>query len=98
MIKRNEKHIYVKNLRHVDYELKKEISVNIKTDKDTAIASYEELGTFGLGTTENDAVNDLVNELCNIYRDIEKSPAPLGLTASNWWFHLRSIIKKKANA
>jgi len=93
----SDKRITISNLGHSGYELKKKISISIRTDQNMAIASYDKLDTFGLGPTEDEAVLDLLNELCEIYQDLETNPGLPGSKSAYWWDHLQMIMSKKAN-
>jgi hypothetical protein len=77
--------------------LKKTIAVSVTSDQQTAIARYENLDSFGLGKDVDEAVHDLLNELCDIYRDLEANQQSLGTASAQWWCHLRQIIKRNAN-
>lgn len=92
------KTILIKNLPNKKYQLKKHLSISINQDKNTHIASYDDLESFGLGENEHEAVNDLLYELIEIYKDIENNSQPLGKSSKLWWHHLNTIIRKKANA
>ena len=89
--------IYVKRLPNTRFELKKAIAVSVTKDQNTAIARYEKLESFGLGKNADEAVHDLLNELCAIYQDLEANPQELGATSVQWWYHLKQIIKRNAN-
>lgn len=89
--------IFVKNLPNSRYQLKKAIAISVTSDQETAIARYENLDSFGLGKDADEAVHDLLNELCDIYRDLEANQHSLGTASSQWWYHLRQIMKRNAN-
>lgn len=89
--------IYVKKLPSSRYELKKAIAVSVTRDKDTSIARYEKIDSFGLGKSTDEAIDDLLSELCDIYHDLETNQQTLGSVSTQWWYHLKQIIKQNAN-
>jgi len=86
---------YVEKLDHPEFELRQPLPVFIKEDEHNIIANYAEIELFGCGSTEAEAISDLMNEITETYLDLEQEVGDLSSKAKKWWNHLQKIIIRK---
>lgn len=89
------KTVNVEKLNHPELELYHPLPVTIEEDVNNFIANYSEIDSFGCGSTEAEAISDLLNELTETYLDLEQHAKTLSSQSKKWWDHLQKIIIRK---
>ncbi|HOT92434.1 MAG TPA: hypothetical protein PLJ78_09250 [Anaerolineae bacterium] len=90
-----QKTIYLEDLLHKDLQLLRPIPVFIETEGDIVIANYYATESYGYGDTEYEALDDLRQELVNLYEDLSEDTERLGPLPQKWWSHLQTIIQRR---
>lgn len=93
-----EKHfriIPLNTLKHHGYILKKPLYITIEIEKDIIIASLEDIEAFAYADTEFEAIDQLREEIINIYEDLQKGRENLGKLPKKWLAFLEEFIEKK---
>jgi hypothetical protein len=65
--------------------LRAPLTVTLEDYGDEVVASYPEVEAFGSGSTEADAINDLKDEIANLYVELTETPqTKLGKLPRRW--------------
>jgi len=82
-------------LKHPRYFLKRPLHITVEFDKDTVIASLDDIEAFAYADTEFEAVNSLCQEIINIYEDLREDRKNLGVLPKAWLEYLEEVIESK---
>lgn len=91
-IERNYRTIPLNTLKHSKYTLKKPVYITIEKDKNTIIASLDDIETFAYADTEFEAINNLCDEIITVYEDLKDDRTNLGKLPKKWLEYLEEII------
>jgi len=94
-IERHYKVIPLNTLKHSHYTLKKPIYITFETEKDTVIASLDDIEAFAYADTEFEAINLLCKEVINIYEDLKDDKENLGILPKKWLAYLEEVIESR---
>lgn len=94
-IERQYKIIPLNTLKHPNYFLKKPLYITIEMEKDTVIASLDDIEAFAYADTEYEAVNRLSGELVDIYEDLKDDKKNLGVLPRKWLAFLEEAIESR---
>lgn len=94
-IEKHYKIIALNTLQHPCYILKKPIFITIEIEKDSVIASLDDIESFAYAETEYEATKHLCEEIINIYEDLKDDKGNLGVLPRNWLAFLEEVIEKK---
>ncbi len=91
-IKRDYKIIPLNSLKNPNYILKRPIYITVEYEKNTVIASFDDIEAFAYADTEYEALNSLCEEIINLYEDLIDDRNNLGLLPEKWLKYLEEII------
>ncbi len=80
--------IPLNSLKHNRYFLKKPVFITLENDKDTIIASLDDIEAFSYADTEYEAINGLCEEITSLYEDLEGDRENLGPLPEKWLHYL----------
>ena len=87
--------IPLNTLKHSKYILKKPIYITIEQEKNRIIASFDDIEAFAYADTEFEAINNLCQEIVNIYEDLREDKNNLGMLPKKWLEYLEEVIESK---
>lgn len=87
--------IPLNSLKNSNYMLKKPIFITIEQEKNTVIASFDDIEAFAYADTEFEAIYNLCQEVINIYEDLKTDKNNLGILPKKWLEYLEEIIEEK---
>ena len=82
-------------LKNPRYSLRRPIFITIEMDKDTVVASLDDIEAFAYADTEFEAINGLCQEIINIYEDLKADRKNLGPLPKKWLVYLEDVVKGK---
>jgi hypothetical protein len=68
---------------------------SIEIEKDTVIASLDDIEAFAYADTEFEAVNCLCGEIVDIYEDLKNDKENLGILPRKWIAFLEETIESR---
>jgi len=80
------------SLKIPGYTLNKPIYITIEADGDAVIASLDDIEAFAFADTEFEAVNNLCEEIIELYEDLRKDRQNLGVLPQKWLAFLDEVI------
>jgi len=80
------------SLKVPGYSLNKPIYITVETEADTVIASLDDIEAFASADTEFEAVNNLCEEIVELYEDLRKDRENLGALPQKWLAFLDEVI------
>lgn len=89
-----EKTIHIKNLRTNRYRLKEEIPVFLTEENDSAVAIWYDIGQYGTGASEEDAIQDLCETIVEYFELLTNEQNLSGQLQSHHQF-LLSILETR---
>jgi len=95
---RNTAKIYnatIHELGDIQYELTMPIQVVIEEDEEETVARIPELNLYASADTDSEAINELKQEVIDLYKELESSDRKLGPLPQSWLETLRKLIVKK---
>lgn len=95
---RNTAKIYnatIHELGDIQYELTMPIQVVIEEDEEEIVARIPELNLYASADTDSEAINELKQEVIDLYKELESSDRKLGSLPRSWLQTLRKLIVKK---
>ncbi len=87
--------IPLNTLKNPHYSLRRPIFITIETEKDTVIASLDDIEAFAYADTEFEAINELCQEIITLYNDLKEDRKNLGVLPKKWLEYLEDVIKRK---
>jgi hypothetical protein len=85
------------SLKIPGYTLNKPVHITIETEGDAVIASLDDIEAFACADTEFEAVNDLCEEIVELYEDLRKDRESLGILPQKWLVFLDEVISIHEN-
>jgi len=82
-------------LKNDHYVLGKPISITIEIENGLVVASLDDIEAFGYADTEYEAINQLNEEIINLYNDLKGDRENLGPLPKKWLTFLEEVIRKK---
>ena len=89
------KQVEITSLNHDKLVLRKSLVVEIKGHKDEVIADFYDGQVVGFGETEQEAMDDLKNDLVALYHDLTEDEENLGPLPKKWLATLREYVREK---
>lgn len=77
------------------YELTTPMQIVLEEDQEETVARIPELNLYASADTDNEAINELKQEIINLYEDLQSSDRKLGPLPESWLQTLRKLIVKK---
>jgi len=87
--------IPLNSLGHSKYSLKAPIYISIEYEKDSVIASFDDIEAFGYADTEPEAIDQLREEITQIYEELKEDSINLGKLPQQWLLTLEDLIQCK---
>lgn len=91
------KQIQLFNLRSTEYALTQPISVFLEEDQGQYVATFFDTGDFGVGETEQEAIDDLCSNVIAEYESLWTETAKLGSLPAQTWAFLSELICKRGS-
>jgi hypothetical protein len=85
----------IHELGNSKYELTTPIQVVVEEYQEETIARIPELNLYASADTDTEAINELKQEVVNLYEDLQSSNRRLGALPESWLQTLRRLIVKK---
>ena len=82
-------------LKHPRYTLRKPLYITIETEDSLVIASLEDIEAFAYADTEYEAINQLCEEIVNLYEDLKEDREKLGVLPKKWLAFLEEVIEDR---
>lgn len=83
------------SLGHPKYSLKAPIYISIEYEKDSVIASFDDIEAFVYSDTEAEAIDQLGEEIAQIYEELKEDSINLGKLPQQWLLTLKELIQCK---
>ena len=93
-IKPDFKVVPLNSLRNEDYLLTKSLMLLLEKDGKNHIVSLDDIEAFAVGDTEYEAIDNLCDEIIELYEDLSSS-SNLGPLPQKWLNFLNECIEKK---
>jgi hypothetical protein len=77
------------------FELTTPLQIVLEEDEEETVARIPELNLYASGDTDNEAINELKQEVIKLYEELESSDKKLGPLPKSWLLTLRKLIVKK---
>lgn len=87
--------VALNSLKHPKYILERPVFITIETDKDTVIATLDDIEAFAYADTEFEAINNLCSEIVNIFEELKEDRDSLGPLPKRWLEYLEDTIKSR---
>jgi len=85
--------IPLNSLKHTEYRLKQPVYIMLEFEKDMVIASFDDIETFSYAETESEAINQLCEEIVQLYEDLTEDKENLGVLPLAWLEYLEEVIE-----
>lgn len=82
-------------LGNSEYDLTIPLQIVLDEDQEETVARIPELNLYASADTDSEAINELKQEVINLYEDLESSDRKLGPLPQSWLQTLRKLIVKK---
>jgi len=77
------------------FELAVPLQIVLEEDQEETVARIPELNLYASGDTDNEAIDELKQEVIKLYEELESSDKKLGPLPKSWFLTLRKLIVKK---
>ena len=84
--------LFIQNLRHSSYHLRRPIPVLIEYDDNIIISTYHDIDMYGTGADVQEALSDLCAAIVEYYETLKDDEENLGLLTSQHYAFLKQII------
>ncbi len=78
-----------------EYDLTMPLQIVLDEGQEETVARIPELNLYASADTDSEAINELKQEVINLYEDLESSDRKLGPLPQSWLQTLRKLIVKK---
>jgi len=82
----------INSLRHPKYHLKTPVYITIEFAENEVIASLDDIEAFAHADTEFEAIDQLCEEIIQIYEDLVSDRDTLGVLPQKWLQYLEAIL------
>lgn len=82
-------------LGNSQYELTTPMQIVLEEDQGETVARIPELNLYASADTDSEAINELKQEIINLYEDLQSSDRKLGPLPKSWLETLRKLIVRK---
>lgn len=83
----------INSLRHPKYHLKTPVYITIEFAENEVIASLDDIEAFAHADTEFEAIDQLREEIIQIYEDLVSDRENLGVLPKKWLQYLKGLIR-----
>ena len=85
--------IPLNSLKHAQYHLKHPVYIMLEFEKNRIIASLDDIEAFSYADTEYEAINQLCEEIVQLYEDLKEDKENLGVLPLAWLQYLEELIE-----
>ena len=82
-------------LKNDHYILKNPLYITLEIEDGVVIASLDDIEAFAYADTEYEAINQLSEEIVNLYKDLKDNRENLGPLPQKWLAFLEEVIREK---
>jgi DUF1680 family protein len=87
--------IPLNSLKHPKYHLRVPVHITMEFEEDKVIASFDDIEAFSYAETNSEAINQLCEEIIQLYEDLQEDEENLGPLPQKWLHYLKEIIECK---
>jgi len=87
--------IPLNSLKHPKYHLRVPVHITLEFEVDKVIASFDDIEAFSYAETNSEAINQLCEEIVQLYEDLQEDEENLGPLPQKWLHYLKEIIECK---
>lgn len=87
--------IPLNSLKHPKYHLRVPVHITLEFEEDKVIASFDDIEAFSYAETNSEAINQLCEEIIQLYEDLQEDEENLGPLPQKWLHYLKEIIECK---
>ena len=87
--------IPLNSLKHPKYHLRVPVHITLEFEEDKVIASFDDIEAFSYAETNSEAMNQLCEEIIQLYEDLQEDEENLGPLPQKWLHYLKEIIECK---
>lgn len=87
--------IPLNSLKHPKYHLRVPVHITLEFEEDRVIASFDDIEAFSYAETNSEAINQLCEEIIQLYEDLQEDEENLGPLPQKWLHYLKEIIECK---
>jgi hypothetical protein len=88
------RNIYIQNLRHPNYTLRRSIPVSLESEENKIIANCYDIDMYGSGDNEEEAIDDLCEVIVEYYESLKADKENLGPLPEKHWDYLRTVVEE----
>lgn len=92
-VERKYRIVPLNSLKHPEYRLKFPVHITLEFEREQVIASFDDIEAFSYADTESEAVEQLCEEIIQLYEDLQEDKNNLGPLPSKWLRYLEDIIE-----
>ncbi len=78
------------------YNLSMPVQIVLEEDQQETVARIPELNLYASGDTDSEAINELKEEVVNLYEELLSSDKTLGPLPKSWLYTLKRLLVKKS--
>ena len=82
-------------LKNDHYILKNPLYITLEIENGVVIASLDDIEAFAYADTEYEAINQLSEEIVNLYKDLKDDRENLGPLPQKWLAFLEEVIRER---
>ena len=87
--------IPLNSLKHPKYHLRVPVHITLEFEEDKVVASFDDIEAFSYAETNSEAINQLCEEIIQLYEDLQEDEENLGPLPQKWLHYLKEIIECK---
>ncbi len=87
--------IPLNSLKHPKYHLRVPVHITLEFEEDKVVASFDDIEAFSYAETNSEAINQLCEEIVQLYEDLQEDEENLGPLPQKWLHYLKEIIECK---
>ena len=87
--------IPLNTLKNNQYILEKPLYITLEIEDGVVIASLDDIEAFAYADTEYEAINQLREEIVNLYKDLKEDRENLGPLPQKWLEFLEEVIRER---
>ena len=87
--------IPLNTLKNDHYILEKPLYITLETEDGVVMVSLDDIEAFSYADTEYEAINQLSEEIVNLYKDLKEDRENLGPLPQKWLAFLEEVIRER---
>ena len=85
--------IPLNSLKHPKYHLKIPVYITLEFEENKVVTSFDDIEAFSYADTEFEAIDNLCEEIVQLYEDLQEDKKNLGPLPRKWLHYLEEIIE-----